>query len=217
MIPRAYRVVILCAAMSVLLFIFGRIIFRLLGASWDEPRIAAFVLQKAKGERLTFGNLKANERIVIEHLSIRHGASRAWTFIYDGNVRSHLIVTEHEVNWEPNLGITAGKVLWTDSLDLSEGYSIGLDVYLSSVRELPKTKNNYYDTYRIEYFRDGREIGEEFLIDWIISQEEYFADSKDEIPDRLRGYVTYNHWSNMMSFRSLVARWQEWKSKQSPD
>jgi len=217
MIPRAYRVVILCAAMSVLLFIIGRIIFRLSGASMDEPRIAAFEQQAAKGERLTFENLKVNERIVIEHLGIDHATSRAWTYIYEGTMRSFLIVTEHEVNWEPNNGIAAGNVIRTDSLGLSEGHGIALDVYLSSVRGLPKSKANYYDTYRIEYYRDSQKVGEEFLIDWIISREEYFTDSRDEIPDRLRGYVTFDHWSGMISFRRLIARWQELKSKQSPD
>ena len=141
---------------------------------------------RSSGDRLSISELRQNEEVVVS-LLFAHRTARGREYrIRSEDSRKTVAIFDTTPTWSRDGGKNGGAVLIVR--DLSKTEIEGLDETLSYCREVREEQSSATRHMNVRYFREGKPIGDEFLIGFSLPSQLAWYDRQG-----MRGDPDYSH------------------------
>ena len=181
------------------------LVFFILSLDGDVFRRESFRTAEKQGGTLKISELAEGECILIDQIEpFDWGEAEGHTYVIIGGAEKTIASIGRTVLWKKGWGpvlTDSGRVrVYTlDSLRQQ-----GLDVFLQYLRKPKDFWWQYPDTYEISYFRDGREIGSEKLVDVFHLNIPDRKEPYQDIEPFYRSLFSPDDWDAVVTFRQLL-------------
>jgi len=180
---------------------------RLSRCSGDEPRRSTFSVSNSQGAILSVVSLKSDESITVTQIKKwPHGDTFASRYYIVGGAERKIVRAQLEVSMDMFSGcITSHSNQEAEVIIIDSRQQKGLDIYMRYLRNNERVTGNSYATYEVDYFKQGRKIGQERFIDELHSRVPW-CDRYEGLPEAVRIWLTVEEYGKLVTFESIMSQ-----------